>query len=192
MISEIVTFLRRVIGTRRAGPVFLRQRFLELDRPLLDASQSELETICERRFKQTNSDHSRSTFARVAAAIWREAGAVEPDTIRTSFIRTAKRIGHPEATCPKSWRHTFATLLQDANVDPLIRQITLGHRPTTGGNLGMTANYTHTRPETQRDQIEGAMRETFAAPGANRDMRLLWRPHVPMRLLSEGREHSAR
>ena len=57
-------------------------------------------------------------------------------------------IGQPESTCPKSWRHTFATLLQDANVDPLIRQQVMGHKPTLTGGLGMTANYTHTRPET--------------------------------------------
>jgi len=78
--------------------------------------------------------------------------------IRTNFIRVMSALGHPEATCPKSWRHSFATLLQDANVDPLIRQITLGHRPSTGVGLGMTGNYTHTRPETQRAQIEAALR----------------------------------
>ena len=67
-------------------------------------------------------------------------------------------IGRGDVTCPKSWRHTFATLLQDTNVDPLIRQLTLGHKPTSGGGLGMTANYTHTRLETQRAQIEQALR----------------------------------
>jgi integrase len=67
-------------------------------------------------------------------------------------------IGHPESTCPKSWRHTFATLLQDANVDPLIRQQVMGHKPTMNGGLGMTANYTHTRPQTRREQVERALR----------------------------------
>ena len=43
-------------------------------------------------------------------------------------------------------------------VDPLIRQQTLGHRPTEKTGLGMTGNYTHTRPETQREQIEQALR----------------------------------
>jgi integrase len=80
------------------------------------------------------------------------------DAVRNSFKRIMRGIGHPEATCPKSWRHSFATLLQDANVDPLIRQITLGHKATTGVGLGMTANYTHTRPETQRQQVEAALR----------------------------------
>lgn len=36
-----------------------------------------------------------------------------------------------------------------------MRQITLGHKLTNGNGLGMTANYTHTRRQTQRDQIEG-------------------------------------
>jgi hypothetical protein len=48
--------------------------------------------------------------------------------------------------------------LQDANIDPLIRQITLGHKPTNCNGLGMTGSYTHTRPETQRQQIEQALR----------------------------------
>jgi hypothetical protein len=43
-------------------------------------------------------------------------------------------------------------------VDPLIRQQVMGHKPTLNGGLGMTANYTHTRPETQREQVEGALR----------------------------------
>ena len=84
--------------------------------------------------------------------------AIKPDAVRSSFTRVVKANGRDEATCPKSWRHSFATLLQDANVDPLIRQQTLGHRPTTGTGLGMTANYTHTRRETLREQIERALR----------------------------------
>ena len=44
----------------------------------------------------------------------------------------------------------FSTLLQDANVDPLIRQQVLGHQPCSpdSGALGMTSVYTHSRPET--------------------------------------------
>jgi len=67
-------------------------------------------------------------------------------------------IGHPESTCPKSWRHTFATLLQDINVDPLIRRQVMGHKLTLNGGLGMTANDTHTRPVTRKEQIERALR----------------------------------
>jgi hypothetical protein len=95
---------------------------------------------------------------KLAQKVWGDAGVVKADEIRKSFMRIMTTIGHPEATCPKSWRHSFATQLQDANVDPLIRQQTLGHKPTNGNGLGMTGNYTHTRPETLREQIEGALR----------------------------------
>jgi integrase len=95
---------------------------------------------------------------RVARTVWRDAGAAKADAVRTSFLRITKAIGHPEATCPKNWRQTYATLLQDANVDPLIRQITLGHKPTTDNGLGMTGTYTHTRLATQHQQTEQALR----------------------------------
>ena len=91
--------------------------------------------------------------------MWRDAGALDPDHIRNSFIKVASRAGLTGATCPKSWRHSFATLLQDANVDPLIRQITLGHQPAGGkAALGMTSIYSHSRPETQAREIERALR----------------------------------
>jgi hypothetical protein len=51
-------------------------------------------------------------------------------------------------------------------VDPLIRQLTLGHAPPSmfGANsLGMTSVYTHTRPETQRREIE-------RVPGSGRSL----------------------
>jgi integrase len=54
-------------------------------------------------------------------------------------------------------RVQMVPLLQDANVDPLIRQQVMGHRPTSGSGLGMIANYTHTRPETMRRQVEDAL-----------------------------------
>ena len=64
---------------------------------------------------------SREEAVRLAETVWRDWGAIEADDIRRSFVRIARAIGRSDLTCPKSWRHTFATLLQDANVDPLIR-----------------------------------------------------------------------
>jgi site-specific recombinase XerD len=63
-------------------------------------------------------------------------------------------------TAPKTLRHTFATILQDANVDPLVRNELMGHAPMAAGrgsSLGMTATYTHTRPETKRRQLQTAL-----------------------------------
>ena len=81
--------------------------------------------------------------------------------MRIEFKRITKRIGLAEVTAPKTLRHTFATALQDANVDPLIRNELMGHAPTRvtglGAGLGMTTVYTHTRPETKRRQLETAL-----------------------------------
>ena len=86
--------------------------------------------------------------------VWRDAGAEPVDRVRDSFVRIARRAGL-SATCPKSWRHTFATLLQHAGVDPLVRQETLGHKPADpdAGPLGMTGVYTHTDPAFQKREI---------------------------------------
>ena len=109
--------------------------------------------------RQAGQAIDRAAKAAMARGVWRDAGAVKADRIRLIFIRAAKAAGLAEATCPKSFRHSFATLLQDANVDLLIRQITLGHAPagTAGDALGMTSIYTHTRPETQRQEIFRAL-----------------------------------
>lgn len=158
LLPEVVGLLRRVVDSRTCGPVFLRQRFRAGLLPSLVGTRQELEQDCEHRQLEASPPLSRSEMSRVARTVWRDAGAIKADAIRTSFMCLTRSIGRPEATCPKSWRHTFATLLQDANVDPLIRQLTLGHQPSTGSGLGMTARYTHTRPETQRQQIEDALR----------------------------------
>jgi integrase len=123
--------------------------------------RSELERTLQRRLAANSTIRTtdRLEQAKTAQRLWREAGIVKVDAVRTAFIHTMQALSHPEATCPKSWRHSFATLLQDARVDPLIRQITLGHAPTSsGGALGMTSVYTHTRPETQRAEIFRALR----------------------------------
>ena len=157
LLPEVVAVLRQVIGDRESGPVLLRERFCGVSPPPVGDLQRP-ERACLERRGAAGTSLSRAESSRVARGVWRDCGAIKCDTVRTSFIEVMRAIGHPEATCPKSWRHSFATLLQDANVDPLIRQQTLGHRPTTGTGLGMTANYTHTRRETHRERVERALR----------------------------------
>lgn len=164
LIAELLAVLRRVIGNRRAGPVFLRARYGLNAKPVLALDEAELGQQIQRRLKEKSNangqTNTREEKARIARIVWNDAGIIDADRIRSSFIRTMTAIGLSEATCPKSWRHSFATLLQDANVDPLIRQITLGHKPSSpsAGALGMTSVYTHTRPETLRREIERALR----------------------------------
>jgi integrase len=164
LVPELVAVLRHVIGARVAGPAFVRERFGTDLAPLAGASRQRMAQVLARRIDQTQRQPDRTldreAKAGIAHSIWRDAGAVKADRIRLLFIRVAKTAGLGELTCPKSFRHSFATLLQDANVDPLIRQITLGHASsgTAGDALGMTSIYTHTRPETQRHEILRALR----------------------------------
>jgi len=164
LIAEVVSVLRTVVGTRPAGPLFLRPKFPVAKSRLANCNREQLAAACRARLSARENELgrplSRQEAARVAQAVWHDAGAIDADDIRRSFIRVAAAIGLVGVTCPKSWRHTFATLLQDANVDPLVRQITMGHAPAgnSKGALGMTAVYTHTRPETQKREIERAVR----------------------------------
>jgi integrase len=159
LLPEVVVALKSVIGDRKVGPVFLRLKYRSRASPMLVGSLAELEAVYQQRLQQAQSPKSRRLELQIAKQVWWDAGVVKADQIRTSFIRTMRQLGRNDSTCPKSWRHTFATLLQDANVDPLIRQLTLGHRPSLQTGLGMTSVYTHTRPETQRCQIEAALRQ---------------------------------
>jgi integrase len=149
--------VQALIGNRTGGPVFLREK-LHGRKPMVTGDRRELEKVLRDRRAAEGRPLTRTEDAALAKKLWWDAGAVKADQVRQVFVRVTAAIGHPESTCPKSWRHTFATLLQDANVDPLLRQQVLGHRATLSGGLGMTANYTHTRPETGREQVERALR----------------------------------
>ena len=157
LVAEVVAVIRGVIGKRLCGPAFLRERFAPR-RAAVAGDRRELGKALRDRRAAEGRPLTRAEEAALARKLWRDAGAMKPDFVRVSFVRVMAAIGHPDSTCPKSWRHTFATLLQDANVDPLIRQQVMGHKPSTSGGLGMTANYTHTRPETRREQVERALR----------------------------------
>lgn len=157
LLPEVTAVLRQVIGGRADGPVFRRERIAKRAM-VLTGNRAALGRDLAARRAAAGKQLTRAEEASLAHAVWWDAGAVKADAVRTSFCRLITAVGRPDTTCPKSWRHTFATLLQDANVDPLIRQQVMGHRPTAGTGLGMTARYTHTRPETLRAQVEAALR----------------------------------
>jgi len=157
LLPEVVAVLRAMLGDRREGVVFLREG-CQAEGPKLLGNQQFLIDELRLLLRNAGASVDRKEAQRLARGVWQRAGAIPADRVRTSFCRLAIRTGHPESTCPKSWRHTFATLMQDANVDPLIRQIVMGHSPASAGGLGMTAKYTHSRGETVRVQIEQALR----------------------------------
>jgi site-specific recombinase XerD len=124
------------------------------------------------REAETEQALDRASKLRVARSVWPAAGALREDRVRLEFMRLTRRIGLPAQTAPKMLRHLFATSLQEANVDPLIRNLLMGHAPAgeraAGYGLGMTAVYTHTRAETVRRQLEAALAGRVAVEIATR------------------------
>jgi hypothetical protein len=178
LVPVLVDVLRVTLGDRRSGPVFRQRRCGPCEgfgnAPQLSYSTiSELETEAAARVqaRQTEQPLSRCERLSVLGTIWRDLAVLKEDRLRLEFIRLARRIGQPHATAPKALRHSFATALQDVNVDPLVRNMLMGHTPDPAGGrggggggggrpcpgLGMTAVYTHTRPQTVRQQLEMAM-----------------------------------
>jgi len=164
--DELRDVLTVLVDNRQTGPVFLRRRF-EKDPPPalchLDARQLQEVLANNVASQETNMGESMSRTGahRAAQKLWRDMGAIRADRLRIQFMHVTHAIGLPDLTAPKTLRHLFATALQDANVDPLIRNQLMGHAPITGaarGGLGMTGHYTHTRPDTMRRQLESALR----------------------------------
>ncbi len=128
LLPEVVAVLRAVVGCRTTGPVFIRER-LTGHQPKLAGDRAELERVLQERIAARRTDGrvmGRADLHGVARSVWWDAGVVKSDAVRTSFVRITEAIGYADSTCPKSWRHGFATPLQDADVDPLIRQQVMG------------------------------------------------------------------
>ncbi|MCH9775051.1 MAG: tyrosine-type recombinase/integrase [Planctomycetes bacterium] len=167
LIDELRDVLKIIIGDRVTGPVFLQRRFTSssVHPQLTGYTEKQLENLLQERVVKeeevSGNAMDRSQWMKFSRTIWGDCGTLKTDRIRTEFIRLTKQIELPQFTAPKSLRHLFATCLQDGNVDPLIRSELMGHSTsaTNGAShgLGMTATYTHSRPETKRKQLTNAL-----------------------------------
>ncbi len=165
--SALSEVLKHRLGSRHTGPVFWQRRCQDgFVAPLTGLSASQLEHEGLRRIvelERGGAEVSRREKQLAMRTVWRDTGAIREDWIRIEFMRVTKSIGLAYVTAPKTFRHTFATMLQDANVDPLIRNELMGHSPVAtfgnSGGLGMTGVYTHTRPETKQQQLEMALQK---------------------------------
>ncbi|MCA9091351.1 MAG: tyrosine-type recombinase/integrase, partial [Planctomycetaceae bacterium] len=158
--------LHCIVGPREPGLLFRRRRFhLPASKPVLNgmkaaALEAEAQSRIETIRKTVDEPLDRAGHLKVCREIWSDAGMIRTDKIRNELIQVCRTAKLDSFTSPKMLRHLFATTLQDANVDPLIRSELMGH--ATGSDsrkqpLGMTSVYTHTRPETKRRQLEVAL-----------------------------------
>jgi integrase len=165
ILPELGTILRGRLNGRVTGPVFRRRapgschRLQGQTTPQLER---ELESCIAAWIGVNGGTCPRAIRGNLAGRIWREAGALSEDRVRIEFIRICRSIGLELQSAPKVFRHQFATILQEGRVDPLIRNLLMGHtspdQRSAGHGLGMTAVYTHTRPETIRNQLGEAFR----------------------------------
>jgi len=157
----LVNVLRGVVDVRASGPVFVRKRIMTgHDTPVAATPGEHLAFLVLRRDDGESSKDDRGARLHLAKKAWWASGAITNEIVRRAFMRITRKIGLPDVTAPKTLRHMFATCLQDANVDPLIRMELMGHAPQGArarGALGMTSTYTHTRPETRRGQLLAAL-----------------------------------
>ena len=155
---------------RQSGTLFQRRRFTNAEPPALAGSsvqvlEKELESRVRQREVKLEEPLSRVERQQLCRTVWRDAGMIKSDYIRTSFIQICSKAQLVGFTSPKMLRHLFATTLQEGRVDPLIRNELMGHSTKAKSRsnlLGMTATYTHTRPATMRTQLEHALKGRVA------------------------------
>ena len=167
LIDELRDVLKIIAGDRVTGPVFLQRRYTSNSvlPELAGYTEKQLENLLQERVVEAEDSSGkpldRNQWTQLSRTIWRDCGSLKTDRIRTEFIRLSKEIDLPQFTAPKSLRHLFATSLQDGKVDPLIRSELMGHSTSAtngaGHGLGMTATYTHSRPETKRTQLKESL-----------------------------------
>jgi integrase len=158
MTEEIRSALCQAISARTAGPVFQRRGFPHRGVTVISGrSLAELQRAFgqfmagERMLAEQGRPWSREAEARAANRGWYRMGALRVEDNRREFIRIMRRAGLEGRTCVKDFRHTWATTLQVARVDPFARRDMLGH---TG--LLMTGHYTHTSPEVLNTEVQRA------------------------------------
>lgn len=160
LLPELVAILQSHLGDRRAGPVFLRRKARSSTKTPREMERDLAVRIAEVEAREGTV--TRPQRLRLAKSVWHFAGALDEDRVRIEFGRLAQRIGLEGHTAPKVLRHQFATTLQEGRVDPLVRNLLMGHATTAtrsaGHGLGMTAVYTHTRDATVRSQLNEAFK----------------------------------
>lgn len=154
LLPEVASVLESCIAGRRTGPV-IRRKWIAQDKltaPLAGRTIIELENEVQSRIKAAQAERSepmtREDTVDIARSVWRDAGAIKESEVRVEFMAVTKRIGLGHLTCPKDLRHLFATSLQAAGVDPMVRRDIMGHT-----SLEMTAHYTHTQNGTRRREL---------------------------------------
>jgi len=164
LVEPLMTVLKQMVGGRQSGLLFQRRQFVFETPTSPEGSMTQLlQSELSQQLAQQPVTLERAERQKLARRLWTQHGLVRTDRIRIEYTRLTSQMGLSHFTAPKMLRHLFATALQEANVDPLVRCELMGHSTASSRNsghgLGMTAHYTQTRPETRQKQLELAMRQ---------------------------------
>lgn len=162
LFDELRDVFLDAVGSRTIGPIVLRRRCADgrETSPLAGMDQRALAVELRRRIEHAQvvaeGPLPRAAEEKCARGLWKDMGAATPRQVRREFIRVAKRIGRPDLTCPKTFRHGMATAMQAAGVDPFVRKQIIGHT-----RLETTGIYTHTANSTlSREMVKAARTRT--------------------------------
>ncbi|QVL30252.1 tyrosine-type recombinase/integrase [Telmatocola sphagniphila] len=180
LVPELVEVLKLHVSRYPSGPLFRRSTWNSGPRNLVTASQAMIERELNLRMVREELRAKRALERieklRIARALWNEMGALQEDRLRIEFTHVTQAIGLSHQSAPKVLRHMFATTLQEGRVDPIIRNLLMGHSISSDRNsshgLGMTAVYTHTQAGTIREQLTEAMQRREAIKVAREWLRI--------------------
>jgi len=153
LTADMLTLLKKLIGDRKAGFVFLNEPFWSGARSPIEAFANDKKFL-ERLLgiaAEVAADPAatkRQERKAVAHFCW-TMGQIAVKRLQAEFSRITARIGCPEFTRVHDLRHLFATRAQERGANPLLVQEIVGHT-----NLDMTKRYTHLGMDSKREVIE--------------------------------------
>jgi integrase len=159
----IEPLLRRCIGERKAGFVFLRKDFASGERQSMrfddgPAFRQHLKKQLHKSLIEMPDPTDRQKHHAIVR-ICRRLGQIQTKEVREEFCHITAAIGCPEFTRVHDLRHLFASRAQERGANPLLIMQILGH--TT---LLMTHRYTHLGMASKRDAIEQFAPQHFQEP----------------------------
>ena len=155
VVDDVGAMLRRLIGRRKTGLVFVARSFTTGERVPSPSvkTPNDLKKLFEgeQRAARKAGVVGDKEVARHLENVARKLGKISEKRVRQEFIRITKKIGRADVTRVHSLRHLFSTRAQRAGMNPLLVQQILGH-----STLEMTSKYTHLGVEAQRQGLRVA------------------------------------
>jgi integrase len=153
LVPRIRELLEQLIGDRKAGIVFLNEKFLSGEvQPARSfasprAFQAHLQKIVADLVAADPNATERAKRGAVKA-FCRTMGQIPEKRVRGEFMKLTREIGCPEFTRAHDLRHLFSSRAQEAGMNPLMVQELLGH-----ATLDMTRRYTHLGLDAMREAL---------------------------------------